>query len=170
MTVRLEPWGSGDLGLMQRLLGDPAMTEHLGGPESPHKIAERQSRYEKPGSRQYKIVVDEPGEPGEAVGAVGCWERDPGDDGAWEVGWLVVPERQGRGYATAGMRLLLDLIRADEVGHRLVHAYPSLANAASNAMCRKLGFELVEVLDFEYPAGSGNMMRCNDWRLDLGAG
>ena len=42
---RIEPWGEDDLPLLQRLLGDPAMTEHLGGPESPEKIEERHGRY-----------------------------------------------------------------------------------------------------------------------------
>ena len=44
--IRIEPWGEGDLPLLEQLMGDPAMTEHLGGPESPEKIAERQERYE----------------------------------------------------------------------------------------------------------------------------
>jgi hypothetical protein len=38
-------------------------------------------------------------------------------------------------------------------------------NAASNAICRKLGFTLVEACEFEYPPG--HFMRCNDWRLEL---
>ena len=29
---RVEPWGEDDLPLLHRLLGDPAMMEHLGGP------------------------------------------------------------------------------------------------------------------------------------------
>ena len=29
---RIEPWGEDDLPLLDRLLGDPAMMEHLGGP------------------------------------------------------------------------------------------------------------------------------------------
>jgi hypothetical protein len=41
-------------------------------------------------------------------------------------------------------------------------------NAPSNAICRKLGFELLEACDFEFPPG--HHMRCNDWRLDLQAG
>ena len=164
VNVRLEQWGSGDLWLMQRLLGDAAMTQHLGGPESPHKLAERQARYEQPGSRQYKIVVDDPGA---AVGAVGYWEREWRGRTVWEVGWLVLPEQQGRGLATAGMRLLIGLMREDEVLHDLVHAFPSADNAASNAICRRLGFTLMGATDFEYPTGSGQIMRCNDWRLRL---
>jgi RimJ/RimL family protein N-acetyltransferase len=49
--------------------------------------------------------------------------------------------------------------------HRYLHAFPGVENEPSNAICRKLGFELLEALEFEYPPG--NSMRCNDWRLDL---
>jgi RimJ/RimL family protein N-acetyltransferase len=50
-----------------------------------------------------------------------------------------------------------------------MHAFPSVDNAPSNAICRKLGFELLEEsLEFEYP--KGNVLRCSDWRLDLPAG
>ncbi len=160
--VHVEPWGRGDLWLMERLLGDPAMTVHLGGPESPQKLAERQARYEQPGSRQYKIVA---GDPGEAVGAVGYWEKEWRRGTVWEVGWLVLPEQQGRGLASASMRLLFDLISGDGTHHRFVHAFPAVANAPSNAICRKLGFELLGEHDFEYPPG--NWLRCNDWRYDL---
>ena len=45
VTVRLEPWGEDDLPLVQALLGDPVMMEHLGGPEAPEKIVERHRRY-----------------------------------------------------------------------------------------------------------------------------
>jgi RimJ/RimL family protein N-acetyltransferase len=46
-----------------------------------------------------------------------------------------------------------------------VHAFPSVENAASNAICRKAGFSLLREHDFEYP--KGHPMRCNDWRFDL---
>ena len=46
-TVRIEPWGEGDLPLLEALLGDPAMTEHIGGPESHEQLIERQARYER---------------------------------------------------------------------------------------------------------------------------
>jgi RimJ/RimL family protein N-acetyltransferase len=53
--------------------------------------------------------------------------------------------------------------------HRFMHAFPNVENAASNAICRKLGFTLLEEnLEFEFPPG--NHLRCNDWRLDLFAG
>ena len=158
--VFLEPWSAADRPLLDALLGVPEMMEYLGGPESPAKLDERQVRYVN-NPRSLRIVVD-----GEGVGWVGYWERE-GDGGlAWETGWSVRREFQGRGIATAAMRLLLDQIWREGT-HRYVHATPSLDNAASNAVCRKLGFELVEEIDYEYPPG--NPMRGNDWRLDLEA-
>ena len=165
MSVRLEEWADGDLPLLRRLLGDPAMTEHLGGPESDEKLAERQGRYEKIGGtgtgRIFKIVDEATGG---GVGSVGYWERELGDTTVWETGWSVLPEFQGRGIAGEATRLAIEAARA-EGKHRYFHAYPSVDNAPSNAICRKLGFELLGAYDFEYPPG--NPMRCNDWRLDL---
>ena len=135
------------------------MTEHVGGPESADKIAERQARYQVPGSRQYRIVVD-----GEDAGWVGYWEREWLGEKVWETGWSVLPGFQGRGVASEATRKLIEIART-ETTLRYVHAYPSVDNAPSNAICRKVGFELMGDYEFEYP--KGNFMRCNDWRYDL---
>jgi RimJ/RimL family protein N-acetyltransferase len=167
MSVRLEPWGEDDLPLLRRLLGDPAMTVHLGGPESESKLVERQARYAsaaEPGREQMFKIVDENGE---ATGSVGYWEKEWRGGTVYETGWSVLPEHQGRGLASAATRLVIDEARAQR-RHRYLHAFPSVENAPSNAICRKLGFELLGALDFEYPPG--NLLSCNDWRLDLFAG
>jgi RimJ/RimL family protein N-acetyltransferase len=163
----LEPWGEDDLSLLERLLGDPAMMEHLGGPESAKKIAERQQKYvtlrgESP-DKMFKIVE---AATGQGVGSVGYWQRELPDEEVYETGWSVLPEFQGRGIATSGTAQAIELARAER-RHRHLWAYPSVENHASNAICRKLGFELVETEEFEYPPGSGKIMRCNNWRLEL---
>lgn len=76
----------------------------------------------------------------------------------------MVPAFQGRGIATAATAMLLERARAER-GRRYVHAYPMTINAPSNALCRKLGFELLGEVDF--PARAGGTIRCNDWRFDL---
>lgn len=161
--VRLEPWGEGDLPLLEQLLGDPRMMEHLGGPESPEQIAARHARYLDSESGLYKIVDDETGE---ALGWVGYWERPWRDLDVYEIGWSVLPAAQGRGVASKGTAQVIEHAR-NEAKHRYLHAFPSVDNAPSNAICRKLGFELLGDHEFEYP--KGNFMRCNDWRLDLEA-
>jgi RimJ/RimL family protein N-acetyltransferase len=161
MGVHLEPWGTGDLPLLRKLLGDPAMTEHLGGPESEAKLAERQARYEVPDSKQFKIVVDDGGE---GVGWVGYWERDWDGEPVYETGWSVLPAFQGRGIGAAATALVIERARAERA-RRSLFAYPSVDNAPSNAICRKLGFTLLGASEYEYP--KGNFMRCNNWRLEL---
>lgn len=127
--VDIRPWAEGDLSLLERLMGDPAMTAHLGGPEQT------------------------------SAGSVGYWERQAEDQTVWETGWSVLPEFQGMGLATQGTTLAIEQARA-EGRHRYMHAYPAVDNPASNAICRKPGFALIEQSDFEYPPG--NILRCND--------
>ncbi|HEY7667541.1 MAG TPA: GNAT family N-acetyltransferase [Actinomycetota bacterium] len=168
IDVDLVPWGPGDLPLLERLVGDPAMTEHLGGPESPEQLRERQAKYERladtPDDRMFKIVL---ASTGEGVGSVGYWEKDWRDGVVYETGWSVLPAFQGRGIAKAATAQAIAMLRSGRQ-HRYLHAFPSVDNPASNAICRALGFTLLEALDFEYPPG--NRLRCNDWRLDLEAG
>jgi RimJ/RimL family protein N-acetyltransferase len=79
---------------------------------------------------------------------------------------MVVPEFQGRGIAVAATAQAIELAKHDDKG-RFMHAFPSVDNASSNSICRKLGFELLEPCEFEFP--KGHFMTCNDWRLDLRA-
>jgi lipooligosaccharide transport system permease protein len=99
-------WGEDDLPLLHRLLGDPAMTDHLGGPESPEKIEDRHTRYldGKTGAVEMFKVVETA--TGESVGSVGYWERESHEGQVYETGWMVLPEFQGRGIATVATAVL----------------------------------------------------------------
>ena len=107
-------------------------------------------------------IVD--GATGQAAGSVGYWERTWRGEQVYEIGWSVIPAFQGRGLAGAATTQAIGMARS-EMRHRFLHAFPSVDNSPSNAICRKLGFTLVEECEFEYPPG--NFMQCNDWRLDL---
>jgi RimJ/RimL family protein N-acetyltransferase len=162
-AVTLLPWGDGDLPLLTALLGDPHMTEYLGGPESPTQLSARQQRYERltGGDRMFKIVELESGD---AVGSVGFWTTEWRGEPVYEFGWSVLPACQGRGIAAEATRQAIELARG-EGSHRFMHAFPHVDNGPSNAICRKLGLELLGPCEFEYP--KGNVMTCNDWRLQL---
>jgi RimJ/RimL family protein N-acetyltransferase len=171
--VVIEPWSEDDLALL-RQLNAPEMTEHLGGPETDEQVVKRHRRYVEnsgidPG-QMYRVVLLLPGrEPGrEKVGSVGFWGREWQEEEVFEIGWGVLPQFQGRGIAVAAARAAaLAAAAAPAVlgRRRYLHAYPEVDNAASNAVCRRAGFELLGDCDFEYPVG--HMIRCNDWRLDL---
>jgi RimJ/RimL family protein N-acetyltransferase len=163
LLVAVRPWDVGDLDLAMRLLGDPVMTGHIGGPETPDQIRRRHERYLQmtaptAGTMLAAVLVPS----GTAVGSTGYWEHD--DDGVkvWETGWFVLPEYQGRGVATAATRLAVEA--AWQVVRRPVHAYPSIGNAASNAIARKVGMRLIGPRHFEY--SKDHWMTCNDWVIE----
>ena len=154
----IEPWSAADGLLLESLNGDPETMAHVGGAETPERIARRQADYERPGSLQFRIVDPESGE---GAGWVGAWEREWRGEQVYEVGWSLQREFRGRGLASSATRELLALLG----GLPYAHAFPSVDNAPSNAICRSTGFELLGECDFEYPPGS--WLRCNDWRYDL---
>jgi RimJ/RimL family protein N-acetyltransferase len=162
--IAIEPWTDDDLGLLRRL-NTPEVWAHLGGPETEEKVLERHARYVDKGpdgsGRMFTVfLLPERVQ----VGSIGYWEREWQGETVYETGWNVLPEFQGRGIAGAAATAIVDEARGEKK-HRQLHAYPSVDNPASNAICRKAGFSLVGEYDFEFPKGS--FMRCNDWRHDL---
>ena len=166
-TVAIRAWSPDDLPLLHGLLGDPAMTEHLGGPETEDQIMKRHGRYlaivASGTAGVFAITVGPSATP---VGWVGYWDSEWRGEATWETGWSVLPAWQGRGIASRGASLALERA-ADERTHRFVHAYPAVANIASNRVCEHLGFELVDTAEFEYPPGTGHRMSANNWRRPL---
>ena len=141
------------------------MTEHVGGPESEEALRQRHQRYlaaRDAGTVFCFAVILQPD--GTPVGSVNFWERQWQDKVVYEMGWGIVPEFQGRGHATAAVQAAIDVAR-NLRGRDAVHAFPSVDNGASNAVCRKAGFELLGPVEFEYP--KGHWALSNDWRLGL---
>lgn len=152
-----------DFPLLERLLGDPIMMEHLGGPETHEQLVKRHTRYLH-SQHCYTIVY---GSEQKGVGWVGYWETEWKGKKVWETGWNVLPEYWGKGIATRATKLVLEEVKKEQT-YQYIHAYPSIENAPSNAICRKTGFELQGEEDVEYP--KGHIMRCNDWRKDVSKG
>jgi RimJ/RimL family protein N-acetyltransferase len=164
-SVSIRPWSEGDLPLLERLMGDPVMMVYLGGPESSDQIHSRHERYvnlSATGKGCMFVIVT--GSVGLATGSIGYWEHEDQHGTTWETGWSVLPEFQGQGIATRAIAAVIEHARTRHK-YQFMHAFPSVENAASNAICRKSGFTLEGEFDFEYPPG--HPMRCNDWSFDL---
>lgn len=162
--IALRAWSKDDLGLLERLLGDPALMTDLGGPEIPGAILSRHERYlgSDPSRTGLFAIIAGPAQI--AVGWVGYWESTWGGQDVWECGWHVLLEHQGHGVATRATALAIERVR-NQAAHRYLHAFPSVGNVASNALCATLGFTLLGEVEVEYPVGQ--MMQSNNWRLDL---
>ncbi|NUK25584.1 GNAT family N-acetyltransferase [Streptomyces lunaelactis] len=167
-TVRIEPWSEDDFDLL-RAANAPEMMDQLGGPETEEQLINRHRRYvdlsaDRTGKgRMFRIVLLSSGR---AAGTIGFWEQTWNGERVYETGWSVLPGFQGHGVATAGTSAVVEVARAERK-HRYLHAFPSVTNGPSNAVCRKAGFDLVGECDFAYPPGQ--IHRSNDWRLDLQA-
>lgn len=165
-ALRIEPWSDGDLELL-RLANAPELMDHLGGPETQEQLEARHERYaalsaDRTGKgRMFRISL---AGTGEGVGTIGFWETTWQGEQVYETGWAVLHGFQGLGIATTATNAVAEQARAEHK-HRFLHAFPSVANAASNAVCRKAGFVLLGTCDLEYPPG--RPMVANDWRLDL---
>ncbi|MFF8830771.1 GNAT family N-acetyltransferase [Streptomyces sp. NPDC015131] len=165
-SVRIEAWSEADFALL-RAVNVPEMMEHLGGPETEEQLVKRHQRYvdlsaDRTGAgRMFRVVLEPEGVP---VGVVGFWEQTLDGARVYETGWSILGGYQGRGVATAATVAVAERARAAGK-HRYLHAFPSVDNSASNAVCRKAGFTLLGERDFEYPPG--HPLRTHDWRLDL---
>lgn len=154
-----------DLELYERINTDPAMMAELGGPVPreglPEKLRRDVADVEADRVWVLKIIPDE--EAGTPAGTVAVWDHEWNGQTITEIGWMVLPAYQGRGVGSEAVRSTLE--RALATGRwQILHAFPATTNAASNAMCRKMGFSLVEECDYEF---RGRPLRCNHWRLDL---
>lgn len=99
------------------------------------------------------------GAAGEPVGTIGVWDSEWEGESISETGWMTLPEHQGKGYASAALAAILERESAE---HRWgdIHAFPGATNAASNALCRKFGFEHVGGGDANY---AGRHLQVNHW-------
>ena len=152
--LAIRPYAEGDMWVLEKTLGDPTQMVHLNGPESAEKLQKRHKLFLSMSADQhagcmYTITMGPENAP---VGHIGYWEAERDGQKGWETGWFVLPEFQGKGIATAATRMLVDHVAKQS--RRFLFAYPSVNNAPSNAICRKLGFVLTGDTDYEYPPKS----------------
>lgn len=163
--IELVDWEAGDSWLIDATMGDPAMTQYLGGPEPDDKRAERHQRYlDLTGTARARMMKIVRPRDGQAVGTIGYWMTTWDGEDIFEMGWAVLPDFQGRGFATEATLMTVELARADG-RRRYLHAFPNVENPASNGVCRKAGFTNLGEVQAEFPPG--HPMTCNNWRLDL---
>ena len=98
-----------------------------------------------------------------AVGTIGLWPSDWQGAKITEMGWMILPQFHGRGYASESGRIILARAK-DEHKCAEIDAFPAAINAASNAICRKLGFKLLGEIELSY---NGPFVPTNHWRIAL---
>lgn len=167
--MRLRDVEPGDVEAYVRMRCDPVMMAELGGPQPRDGIEDKVRRDVRDASADtswIKMIIPDEAAPDVVAGNVSLWSHEvegPGGEPISEIGWMVLPEFQGRGLAKRAVRALLAQAAAtDRWGP--VHAFPSTTNAPSNGICRSLGFRFVAEQDI-LAFGERNL-RVNDWVID----
>lgn len=156
-----------------RMRCDPVMMAELGGPlprEGMQEKVRRDVATVAAGEGWIKMIVPDEGAPHVVAGNVVLWsheDEEPDPAGPrpapiTEIGWMVLPEFQGRGLAKRAVRELLRLAHEDGRWGR-VHAFPGAGNGPSNGICRSLGFTLVGQREVKF---ADRVIHSNHWLID----
>jgi RimJ/RimL family protein N-acetyltransferase len=150
--VRLRDVEPGDVAAYVRIRCDPVMMAELGGPLPREGMAAKVARDVQQAaadSAWIKMIIPDESAPGVVAGSVALWSHEDSGTAMSEIGWMVLPEFHGRGIAKTAVRMLLTLAREqDRWG--LVHAFPAITNAPSNAVCRSAGFRFAGEHDLRW--------------------
>ncbi|MFE4636739.1 GNAT family N-acetyltransferase [Streptomyces sp. NPDC056773] len=155
----------GDVDAYVRMRCDPVMMADLGGPLPREGMEDKVRRDVSKAVADLdwiKMIVPDPAAPEVVAGTVTLWSHDTEDGPMSEIGWMVLPEHQGRGLGKRAVRALLEQAR-DEGRWGFVHAFPARSNGASNGICRSLGFRLVAELDVPF---ADRVLPANHWVVD----
>ncbi len=166
-VIGLAPYEERDLELTVALETDPEVMKELGGPSTREQLLPvhaRRLQAEARGGLWLVITLSSGGlaEP-RRIGQIGVFRSGAVADAVDEVGWSVLPAFQGRGIASRALAVLIERLR-ERGSPDAVYAFPGVTNAPSNALCEKLGFELLGQITVTH---RGNVLRCNRWRLRL---
>lgn len=137
----LRTWTPADLGIVQRLWGDARVTRLIGGPFTDREIRERLALEIANGETlgiqywpAFRLEDD---------AFVGCCGFRPHPaPGALELGFHLLPEHWGRGFAGEAARLALAHAFAS-LGAPAVYAGHHPENDRSRALLERLGFQRI---------------------------
>jgi RimJ/RimL family protein N-acetyltransferase len=154
-----------DLNLYIGMLCDPVVMAELGGPLPAATVREKLERDAASADADeawvLAIVPDETA--GRAVGVIFVWDSTIEQTPIVEMGWGLLKEFHGRGYGSEAVHLTLLRAKAEN-RWGVIHAFPGVDNPASNAVCRKNGFDPIGLIDRTY---NGHIIHTNIWCVDL---
>ena len=150
----LRAWREGDRDAFADMNADPRVVEHLVGPVTradSHDMVDRIEACWR--DRGYGLWAVERRDDGCFIGYVGLWPAtfDAHFTPAVEVGWRLVGDHWGHGFATEGGRAALrygfEVVGLDEIVSFTAHG-----NVRSWRVMERLGMHRDEAGDFEHPS------------------
>ncbi len=140
--LRVRPYRPSDLKPLHALYGDPANLRYWGvGPSRDIGDTRKMLPWHlgfRP--RHYVLWAVEYKKSGRMIGMINCHRRDLREKRV-DVGWLILPEFQGKGLMNEAARALLRHL-FDDLGVHKVEALIRAENKPSAALAKRLGFRL----------------------------
>lgn len=155
--LTLRPYSQQDVPALTELLTDPEITKtfmvpEFTSPEQAEALAKKLVAFSQPEDTahlEYGIALD-----GKLIGFL----NDCGVTGdEIEIGYVIHPAYQGRGYATEALEAVLGELR--EMGFRAVTAGYFSENTASRRVMEKCGMTHTDVTDEEFYRGRTHLCR-----------
>lgn len=148
---------------------DPSMMKYLGGPRPRTGM---QAKVDsdvadvRAGRALICMIIAEHDGMSKVAGTVTLWSHEVDGEAISEIGWMVLPEFQGRGVAKQSIATVLERAR-DQHRWGVIYAFPSPDNGPSNGLCRSLGFTFLGGRTIDY---QGERVRVHAWSIDPGTG
>src|SRR4051812_17909962 len=160
-SIELRPLTLDDLAFYERIYTDPRMWAELGGVVEQDMTAKLERDVASVEADRHWVLVIVIRD-GVAAGTVSLWDHEWQAETIDEIGWMVLPEHQGQGLASAAVGEALR--RADEAARwRGVPPFPGATNPPPNPPCRQHRFALRGPLEYTY---RGRILRVNHWIRD----
>ena len=137
----LRPAREGDLPALTAIYNAAVTGTAFTGHLAPLSVNERRAWWEAHQDPRYPILVADAGQELLGYASLSQWFNTPVYAHTAESSLYLAPHTQGRGLGTTLMRALLE--EARRLGHHVILARIWSDNAASIAMCRKCGYEII---------------------------
>lgn len=165
----LRPWRDADLAPHAAMNADPRVMEHfpatLTRQESDARVARLRDHFDRHGFGMW--AVEAPGV-ADFIGSVGIIHVsfEAHFAPAVEIGWRLVPEHWGKGYATEAAAAAL-CFGFDALGLDEIVAFTVLANLPSRRVMERLGMTTSPADDFDHPKvpAGHSLGRCVLYRI-----
>ena len=163
--VRLRDVAADDVDVYVRMRCDPVMMAELGGPLPREGMAAKVAcdvQQAAADTAWIRMIIPGGSAPGVVAGSVVLWSHEDSGTAMSEIGWRNWRNSRDAGSPRRRCACCLSS-RASRSAGGLVHAFPAITNAASNAVCRSAGFSFAGEQNTSF---AGRLFRTNHWVIN----
>jgi RimJ/RimL family protein N-acetyltransferase len=159
----LRPAWPEDAAELHHALSDERIVRNLAQVPWPYTIEDAHAFIGRPAERRFpSLLITKPNQCGSRlIGGIGLHD----EDGCAQLGYWLVPEAWGQGYATEAARAMLGVVRT--LDHARIGARHFVDNPASGRVLEKVGFRRSGRVNQRFSLGRGCFAPSREYELCL---